>query len=622
MCGIAGIIDPGGSVDVATLEAMARTLSHRGPDDQGAHAGAQGRWGLAHRRLSILDLSQRGHQPMCDAAGQVWLVYNGEVYNFRHLRDELGRCGRRFETDTDTEVILQGYLQWGIEVIERLEGMFALAIHDTRSGRTWLVRDRLGVKPLFYASRAGKLIFASEMRAILAAAPRLGRDLSPASAADFFTYGYVPAPRSIYADVHKLLPGHVLAFGNGRMETRRWWKPRFESLDDSPETARRRLVELFDQAVASYLVSDVPVGSYLSGGLDSTLVTERASREYRVDDAGRRRIGGSNLHTFSIGFDVAEHTELHYAAEAAEKYGTIHEELIVTREMAHELDATVLGLFDEPFAASSTIPMTFLARLARRKVTVALCGEGGDEVFGGYSWYRNWLKFRRPSFWATRAGRTTRRLLEGIIRRPKRKWRLPALEDVDLYSQLMGAVSLADQRRIFHPDLLDEALRRDPAWYFRQHWRRDLPAMARMQLVDMMTFLPDLNLTRADRTSMHFSLELRVPLLHHELVEYCAGVGGQVRNPDRRLKGLVKDAMRDRLPESIRTRKKKGFSAPVRQWFTSEDLVALVAELRATHGELARSWLHPRLDRYAATVKGSRAYKLWIFLQWLRDRGQ
>ncbi len=619
MCGIAGIVDPAGGVELPALESMAETLAHRGPDDAGAYAAPDGRFGLAHRRLSILDLTSRGHQPMADPDKRAWLVYNGEVYNFRELRRRLESAGRAFRTDTDTEVILQGYLQWGIEVIEKLEGMFAFALYDVGEDCCWLVRDRLGVKPLFYSLSGGKLTFASEIRAILQASPPLGRDLLPESASDFFTYGYVPAPQTIYRQIHKLLPGHLLCFRKGRMQIQRWWKPQMESLGDSSERARQRLVELFDEAVTSCLVSDVPVGSYLSGGLDSTLVTQRAGLEYLDTQGGNRRIGGSSLHTFSIGFDVAEHTELHFAAEAAREYRTLHEELIVTREMAHEFDRTVLGLFDEPFAASSTIPMTFLARMARRKVKVSLCGEGGDEAFGGYSWYRKWQQFRRPGFWATSAGQFTRRILEGILRRPKRRWRMPALEDVELYAQLMGAVSLADQRCIFHPDLLDHTYKRDPAWYFRQYWRKDLPPMARMQLVDLMTFLPDLNLTRADRTSMHFALELRVPLLNHHLVEYCTGLAQKVRNPEGQLKGLLREALGDRLPPAILDRKKKGFSAPVRQWFTSEDLLELVAEVRNARPELSRAWFHPNLERYAGKVRSSRAYKLWVFLQWIRD---
>jgi asparagine synthase (glutamine-hydrolysing) len=388
-----------------------------------------------------------------------------------------------------------------------------------------------------------------------------------------------------------------------------------------PALAGERLAEHIDRAVDACLVADVPVGSYLSGGLDSSIVTGRASRAYHSPDADQRRIGGSTLRTFSIGFDVAEHTELPYARAAAERFGTEHTELTVTREMAHEFDRTILELFDEPFAASSTIPMTFLARLARRETTVCLCGEGGDETFGGYSWYRSWQRLRGANFWASTAGRATRRAVEFLLRRPKRKWRQAAMEDVELYADLMGAVNAPDKQAIFAPHLAETMADRDNAAYFREHWRNELPPLARMQRVDLMTFLPDLNLTRADRTSMHFSLELRVPLLNHELVEFCTSLPQDVRNPDGQLKGLLKNALADRVPEAIRTRKKKGFSAPVKHWFDTDDLVRLVADLCAEKPDLAADWLSPHLTRYAQKVKGSRAYKLWVFLQWLRRNG-
>lgn len=617
MCGIAGIIDTQGTVDSGTIVRMRDTLIHRGPDDAGLWVADDRTVGLGHRRLSVLDLSIHGRQPMSDPAGRAWLVHNGEVYNFRELREELKGRGFVFRSDTDTEVILNAYLAWGIDCIHRLEGMFAFALYDADEKTTYLVRDRLGIKPLFYAMDPGRLVFGSEIRAVLAS-HRVERGLSPQAAYDYFSYGYVPTPATIYEKVRKLPPACVLRFSDGTGRIDRYWEPAFECIDDDSATAGVRLTEHVDQALKAYLVSDVPMGAYLSGGLDSSIVTQQAAEVFHGAGAGAERLGGSDLHTFSIGFDVPEHSELAYADIAAKEYRTVHTPLTVTRQMAHEFDDEIVGLFDEPFAASSTIPMLFVARLARQKVTVALCGEGGDEVFGGYSWYRWWLRFQRPSFWRTAPGQVVRRVLETLIRRPKKKWRLPALGPVELYAQLMGAMTGEDKRRIFAPDLVADLGDRDEAAYFRQHWREDLPPMARMQYVDMMTFLPDLNLTRADRTSMNFSLELRVPLLNHSLVEYVCGLRQDVRNPGGNLKGLFKQVMSRRLPEAIRNRKKKGFSAPVRQWFTSEDLTHLVRDVRAEHPELARSWLHPSLERYAQTVEGSRAYKLWVLLRWLR----
>jgi len=596
---------------------MRDTLVHRGPDDAGLWVSPDGTVGLGHRRLSVLDLSSAGHQPMCDPSNRVWVVYNGETYNFRELRNELIARGYSFRSHTDTEVLLYAYLSWGIDFVEKLEGMFAFALHDTAEGVTYLVRDRLGIKPLCYACCGDRLLFGSEIRAVLAAGV-VSRELSAAAAYDFFTYGYVPAPATIYKGILKLPPAHILCFRGGKGVIRRYWQVQFDRLGDSSQTAAARVQESVDKAVEDYLVADVPTGAYLSGGLDSSVVTHRAAEVFARPAAGLLRLGGSVFHTFSIGFDVEEHSELPFTRLAAKTYGTAHTEQIVTREMAHKANDVVIDLFDEPFAASSNIPMMFVAALARSRVTVALCGEGGDEVFGGYNWYRTWLEFHRPSFWRTSLGRRLCRGVEKLTGHRKRTWRLRALDSVDLYAGLMGAVSAQDKRRIFAPELVAHLADRDEAAYFRQFWRAELPPMARMQYLDLMTFLPDLNLTRADRTSMHVSLELRVPLLNHRLVEYVCGLRQSVRNPDGQLKGLFKQAFSERLPEAIRRRRKKGFSAPVKQWFAPADLVRLVQAVCAERPELARSWLHPHLERFAGEVTGSRAYKLWVMLRWLQ----
>ncbi|MBN1942159.1 MAG: asparagine synthase (glutamine-hydrolyzing) [Phycisphaerae bacterium] len=608
-----------GGVDCAVLTQMRDTLSHRGPDDAGLWISPDGGAGLAHRRLSILDLSEKGRQPMADDLGRAVIVYNGEVYNFADLRRELQAGGAVFHSDTDTEVVLQAYLAWGETFVDHLEGMFAIALWDVPNRKLLLVRDRLGIKPLFYALDGGGIIFGSEIRAVLAS-ECISRDLSPEAAWDFFSYGYVPTPATIYRKVFKLPPATMLRYQAGEVELANYWAPQFECLGDSPETAAGKLREHIDRAVEDYLVADVPTGAYLSGGVDSSIVTQRAAAIFR-EQASTHRLGGANLHTFTIGFDVEEHSEAPQARAAAERFGTEHTELIVSREMAHEHDETILDLFDEPFAASSTIPMTFLAALARRKATVALCGEGGDETFGGYSWYRSWLEFQKPSFWKSPFGKSACKMFETLFGRRKKKWRLAALESVELYAQLMGAVTGQDKRRIFSAELAEHMQHRDNAAYFRQHWRDDLPPMARMQYVDLCTFLPDLNLTRADRTSMRVGLELRVPLLNHRLVEYVIGLQQSVRNGGDELKGLFKRTVEDRLPEDIRTRKKKGFSAPVKQWFTPADLRKLLADVRAEKPDLARAWLAGDLEKHAAVLTGSRGYKLWVFLQWLRKNG-
>jgi len=616
MCGIAGMVDPRGGVDGEVIVRMRETLTHRGPDDAGLWVCPDGRVGLGHRRLSVLDLSARGHQPMLDEAEQVAIVYNGEVYNFREIREELKAAGFAFRSDTDTEVILNAYVAWGIDCVDRLEGMFAFAIWDARSGVCHLVRDRLGVKPLFYAVADGRLVFASEIRAVLAS-QCVRRDLSAEAAWDYFSYGYVPTPATIYEQIHKLPPAHVLAFADGHAQPKRYWDVRFECLGDGPEQAERRLLGHIDRAVEDYLVADVPTGTFLSGGVDSSIVTQRAAAVFSNGSAAGRRLGGSELHTFTIGFDVEKHCEMEAAEAPAGLFQTVHTPQVVTRQMAHDAMDAVVDLFDEPFAASSTIPMLFVSRLARQQVTVALCGEGGDEAFGGYRWYQTWLAFQRPSFWKSAVGQGLRAAIAGISGHRKKSWYRHSLESVDLYAQLIGAMETPGKQRIFSPDLAAHLTERDNAAYFRRFWRTDLPPLARMQYLDISTTLHDLNLTRADRASMNVSLELRVPLLNHHLVDYVCGLKQQVRNPGDELKGLFKRAVRNRLPKATRQRKKKGFSAPVKHWFTPEDLSRLIADVRADHPHLASAWLHPRLARTAHKIKGTRAYKLWVFLKWI-----
>lgn len=622
MCGIAGIIRWAGGVEEGAVSRLRDTLTHRGPDDAGTWVSSDGVAGLGHRRLSILDLSALGHQPMHDPQGRAVIAYNGEVYNFVALREQLRAMGISFTSDTDTEVVLQAYLAWGESFVERLEGMFAIAIWDARDRSLLLVRDRLGIKPLMYATLPGEggIVFGSEIRAVLAC-PSVPRELSPEAGWDFFTYGYIPAPATIYRAVAKLPPATMMKLtADGSVRQWEYWQPAFESLDDSPETAARKLETLVDQAVADYLVADVPTGAYLSGGLDSSIVTQRAAGIFAEGNASTR-LGGDALHTFTMGFDVAEHSELDYARIAAQRYGTTHAERIVSREMAHAADETILDMFDEPFAASSTIPMTYLAEFAREHVTVALCGEGGDETFGGYSWYTWWQRFQQPSFWQTAAGRFVAQTYERITGKRKKKWSFPALPPVELYAQLMGALAGGDKAKLFSADLAAEMNTRDNAATFRQYWRDDLPAMARLQYVDLKTFLPDLNLARADRTSMRVALELRVPLLNHRLVEYAIGLPQSVRNPAGKLKGLFKQTFSPRLPAEIVNRKKKGFSAPVKQWYTGEQLAKLAEAIQVEQPDLARDWLSPDLPARARRMTGSRAYKLWTFLNWLRRNG-
>lgn len=566
MCAIIGLVCRDGGIDAPSLSAMRDTMAHRGPDDAGIHISADGTVGLGHRRLSIIDLSASGHQPMTNEDGSIWLVFNGEIYNFQSLRRELLAAGHIFRSNSDSEVILHAYEEWGVDAVRRLRGMFAYAIWDEPRRRVVLARDRLGIKPLFYWHEGANLTFASELKGVIAD-PRVPRTIDETAVYDFFTYRYVPTPKSIYRDVRKLPPGHVAVLENGRLSLTEYWTPTFRAVsarngEDAVEMVRAKLSE----AVRLHLIADVPVGVMLSGGLDSSTICALAAGALR-----------ESLHTFSIGFDVEKHTELPFARQVAEQYRTSHHELIVTREMAQSVEAKIVGLYDEPFADSSALPTFFVSELARRTVPVALSGEGGDEIFGGYGWYAMMQRFHGPD----RLPRFVRHLGAALVRPLptgfKGKWtaEMAAIEPLERYARLMGALPPREKSA-----LLDAAFRRrfegyDDYWHFRRFWREDLDAFSRMQYLDLRTYLNDDILTKMDRASMAVSLEARVPLLDHELLESVLALPVTVRNPGAEQKHLFKRAITPYLPPEVLRKKKQGFSVPMYEWLkapTAKDL--------------------------------------------------
>ncbi len=565
MCAIVGLVRRDGGIDAAALSAMRDTMAHRGPDDAGLHISTDRTVGLGHRRLSIIDLSAAGHQPMTNEDGSIWLVFNGEIYNFQTLRRELIAAGHTFHSTTDSEVILHAYEEWGVDAVRRLRGMFAYAIWDEPRRRLVLARDRLGIKPLFYWHDGANLTFASELKGVIADS-RVPRTIDETAVYDFFTYRYVPTPKSIYRDVRKLPPGHVAVLEGERLSLTEYWTPTFGSARTSDADAVEMVRAKLSEAVTLHLIADVPVGVMLSGGLDSSTVCALAAGALQEP-----------LHTFSIGFDVEEHTELPFARQVAQRYRTSHHELTVTREMAQAVEAKVVGLYDEPFADSSAMPTFFVSELARRSVPVALSGEGGDEIFGGYGWYAMMQRFqgtdRLPRFVRQLGAALVRPLPTGF----KGKWtaEMAAIDPLERYARLMGA--MIPRKKVA---LLASAFRRrfegyDDYWHFRRFWRDDLDPFSRMQYLDLRTYLNDDILTKMDRASMAVSLEARVPLLDHELIESVLALPVAVRNPGGEQKHLFKRAITPYLPPEVLQKKKQGFSVPMYEWLkkpTAKDL--------------------------------------------------
>ena len=574
MCGIAGFVDlngqtPGESLE-ATARAMAETMRHRGPDDGGVWSAPQAGVALASRRLAVRDLSPAGHQPMVSEDGRHALVYNGEIYDIDGPRDELRARGRRFDGDSDTEVLLNACAEWGPEkAVERLNGMFAFAFWDGDARTLTLARDRLGIKPMYWAEADGLFLFGSELKALRAHPdwrPELDRD----ALAAYARLSYVPAPRCIWRGAHKLEPGTVLTLGAGRTGITRYWDMADIAAQERPpvtmQEAADGLETLLVKAISRRLVSDVPLGVFLSGGIDSAVVAALAQSQ-RADP----------LKTFTVGFAEADYDEAADAAKVAAHLGCDHTSLTVSAEEARACIAELPRWFDEPFADSSQIPTLLISRFARQSVTVALSGDGGDEVFGGYNRYafaaRHWPLLRRLPAPARHLGaaiiaavppRLWDLALGGIVRQAGEKaHKLAAVLPVDgldeVYRLLIGqGVDTAGLVR-GAPSPPVDAVSEVPASLE--------DAVERMQFMDTVAYLPDDILTKVDRASMAAGLEARVPLLDHEVVAFAWRLPRHLKVADGAGKRVLRAVLGRHVPAHLfEGRPKSGFAVPLDSW--------------------------------------------------------
>jgi asparagine synthase (glutamine-hydrolysing) len=558
MCGIAGIYHRDAPVDEKLLRRMTRALTHRGPDDEGYHCRSS--IGLGVRRLSIIDLAG-GHQPISNEDGRFTIVFNGEVYNYLELRDELMACGHRFATRTDTEVIVHLYEDLGAECLTRLNGMFAFAIWDEAKQELFVARDRLGVKPLYYWAEGGTLLFASELKALLLC-PSISRKLDRQAVADYLTFMYIPAPKTPFQEIRKLLPGHYLWRGRSGFILRRYW-----SLADyatpqevSKADAVARVRELLDDAVRIRLRSDVAVGAFLSGGVDSSSVVALASRHL-----------DSPLATFSVGFTSGDRDELPYARQVATVHRTDHHEIRADPEHVIRLLPRLIWHMDEPSGDSAFVPTFLVSEMAAARVSVILSGLGGDELFAGYSRYR--LPFARWSLRMRAYNLVPELVRRGIVlplaARLSEKFhsRLVSATFRPAHEQYLDSVTIfssADKVRLLggngwhHPD---EAMK-----HYLAYPGED--PVNRLLYVDALTYLPDDILSLTDRMSMAASLEARTPFLDYRLVQFCAGLPGPFKLTSLAWKIVLKEAMVPLLPPPILDREKWGFGAPVASWLS------------------------------------------------------
>lgn len=563
MCGIVGVyhFDRNRPVDRNLLVQQNDALAHRGPDDGGVYV-ADG-VGLGHRRLSIIDLGG-GHQPMWDVERRLAIVFNGEIYNYRELKEELEARGHRFASSSDTEVILNAYREWGEACVDRFVGMFAFAIYDKVLRTLFCARDRLGKKPFYYYRDGERVIFASELKAILVD-PTVPRILEPTAVMDYFAYGYVPGPGSILRNITKLPAGHTLFLDGDRVVERQYWDVDFSRVDDGDlEQHASRLLEALEDAVRLRLRSDVPLGAFLSGGVDSSMVVALMARQSE-----------QAVRTHTIGFSEDGYDERAYARQTAEIYRAEHTEKVVSADAAGILDRLAWH-YDEPFGDSSAVPTYYLSQATREQVTVALSGDGGDESFAGYR------RYVFAMYEARVRDRVPKLVREGVVRPLARLYPKADFLPRPLRAKAtLTNVAESHERAYFlsltqktHPRLLAADFLRglgdyDPFVHFERHLARcsSRDPLARLQYVDLKLYLCDDILVKVDRASMAHALEVRVPLLDHRVVELAATLPAGHKLRGQKTKVVLKEAAKKLLPENILNREKRGFTIPLPEWF-------------------------------------------------------
>ena len=612
MCGIAGIVDAGrgGLAEESILRRMCDVIAHRGPDDEGFYVS--GGVGLGMRRLSIIDLST-GHQPISNEDGTVWIVFNGEIYNFIELRDELRARGHVFRTNTDTEAIVHLYEAFGSDCVRRLRGMFAFAIYDVRNKSLLLARDRLGKKPLHYAFHGERLLFGSEIKSLLEAASELA-EIDRDGLLNYFYFGYIPDPQSAFRKIRKLPPGHILEFRDGSIKTEKYWDlPAYGSSEKiSEEECLEELERRLTEAVRVRLISDVPLGALLSGGVDSSIVVGLMAKAT-----------SQPVKTFTIGFDRAEFDETHYARQVARTFATDHHELILKPDVVGTLEK-LTPMLEEPFADSSMLPTYYVSCLAREHVTVALSGDGGDELFAGYTRYTRLLQRNKLGRLPKWMGRLYRDQI--FHRAPSFKGRRFLFNmSLPFRDRYIDDVShfpvLGRERELFSSDFLEWAESApSPLDLFRNYFD-DAPAkdpVSRLLYLDTKTYLPFDILTKVDRMSMATSLEVRVPMLDHVFVEWVAGLPVSMKLRDFNGKYILKKlAERIGVPREVLYRKKSGFAMPLVHWMRKElkrDLVDILLEPRTLErGYYSRGAVGKLVEEHTSGRR-DRSHEIWLLL--------
>ncbi|MBW2999234.1 asparagine synthase (glutamine-hydrolyzing) [Candidatus Woesearchaeota archaeon] len=613
MCGITGIYNfRKETVDNELLKEMTNILHYRGPDDSGYFVDKN--IGLGHRRLSIIDLSEKGSQPMHNEDETVWVKFNGEIYNFEELKKDLEKKGHRFYSDTDTETIVHAYEEYGEDCVKHLRGMFAFSIWDSKNKKLFLARDRVGKKPIFYFADKERFVFASELKSLLLD-DSIAKEIDMTALSHYLTFGYVPAPLSIFKSIKKVMPSHTLTVQDGKISTRKYWDITYKPKLASQQYFKKKLLEELKQAVKLRMISDVPLGAFLSGGIDSSSIV-----------AMMAKLSDEPVKTFSIGFDEEPYSELKYARIVAEKFNTDHKEMVV-RPDAAEILPKLVWHYNEPFADQAAVPTYYLSKMTREHVTVALNGDGGDESFAGYPRYvvdkivRYYNHVPNPmrkafTYFANKVPYTNFRMISRI----QKGLAAAKMKPEDRYIYVMSYFDEGGLKKEISSEKLN-SLKANSNNVLMDHFNEcnSSSITNRMMYVDIKKYIPEDLMVKVDIASMANSLEGRSPYLDHNLMEFAATIPPSLKLKGMTTKYILKKALHPLLPEEIIHRRKQGFGMPIAEWFRN-DLKELSYELLVGKEARQRGYFNygkikQMLDQHVSG-KIDYCFKLWSLL-WL-----